>query len=343
MQTNFPRTGLHQLARMAMGATLVIGASAARAEYVVINEDLLPTAVVEARRAQHAAPAAEKHSVLFQRGRSPLIPAGRQALALLIPQIGDGVVRIVGRTDNRRYATIPRKRANNMRDYLIRHGVSVSKIIVEVDNTPNLQSDGDFFASEIHIVRRAAPATAYAAGSGFAHTPTVAPNATALPASYVARHESNADFVMLQDFRPQQQSAPETAPSTRDEKLLIYIAESVKSGKLDASVAVRMLEHLAGAQANKGTALSAVIEKRVPNDYQVFTDASVDVETPIQFDTKTYWLDGLTKGAAAAGIEVTINMTKKVIRLTRASPSPQTKPIPTTANRISYAQTYTGK
>ena len=330
MQTNFPRTRLHQLARMATGATLVIAATTARAEYVVMNDDLLPTAVVEARRAPSSPPPTEKHAVLFQRGRSPLIPAGRAALAALIPQIGDGVVRIVGHTDGRRYATIPRKRANNMRDYLIRHGVSPSKIIVEINNTPNSSSDGVLYASEVYIARRVSAGSVYATGTSYPVAPAV------VRVNYAPPPESTSGFVMLQDIRPQPRSVPSPATSTRDEKLLAYIAESVKSGKLDPAVAVRMLEHIASAQVNKGTALSSIIEKSVPNEYQVFTDANVDIETPIQFDTKTHWLDGLTKGAAAAGIEVTINMTKKVIRLSPASPVPPTKP-------ITYAQTYTGK
>lgn len=63
------------------------------------------------------------------------------------------------------------------------------------------------------------------------------------------------------------------------------------------------------------TALSDVIEKHVPDGFRVYSDADVDVSAPIRYDGSRYWLEALTKGAAAAGVDVTANMSRKIVLL----------------------------
>lgn len=81
------------------------------------------------------------------------------------------------------------------------------------------------------------------------------------------------------------------------------------------------------------TPLSAVIEKNVPDGYKVYTDADVNVETPVRYDASRYWLDALTKGAGDAGIDVSANMAKKIVVLKVGGP-----PRPNIKHEISRSQ-----
>ena len=81
------------------------------------------------------------------------------------------------------------------------------------------------------------------------------------------------------------------------------------------------------------TPLSAVIEKNVPDGYKVYTDADVNIDTPVRYNMSRYWLDALTKGASDAGIEVTANMTRKIVVLKVGN-----TPRPTIKHEISRSQ-----
>lgn len=68
------------------------------------------------------------------------------------------------------------------------------------------------------------------------------------------------------------------------------------------------------------TPLASVIEKNVPDGYKVYTDADVNVDTPVRYDGSRHWLDALTKGAGDAGIDVSANLTKKIVVLKVGGP-----------------------
>lgn len=59
------------------------------------------------------------------------------------------------------------------------------------------------------------------------------------------------------------------------------------------------------------TTLAEIIDKHVPADYKVFTDAEIDLDTLIRYDASQYWIDALSKGAVDSGIDVTVNMIQK--------------------------------
>ena len=63
------------------------------------------------------------------------------------------------------------------------------------------------------------------------------------------------------------------------------------------------------------TTLADVIESHIPGSYRVFTDPEIDVTKPIRFDTSIYWIEALSKAGADAGIDVTANLSKKIIFL----------------------------
>lgn len=62
--------------------------------------------------------------------------------------------------------------------------------------------------------------------------------------------------------------------------------------------------------------LLEAIDLLLPNDYTVFTDANVNQNTLMHFDTRKFWVEALNSGTAETGIELTINFSKKIIYLT---------------------------
>ncbi|QOU76434.1 hypothetical protein JAB4_059340 (plasmid) [Janthinobacterium sp. HH102] len=66
------------------------------------------------------------------------------------------------------------------------------------------------------------------------------------------------------------------------------------------------------------TKLVDVIEKYVPEDYQVFSDAAVNLDSRIRYNGSLYWLDALATGAEKEKIEVSANVSKKTLHLKAA-------------------------
>lgn len=61
------------------------------------------------------------------------------------------------------------------------------------------------------------------------------------------------------------------------------------------------------------TSLAEVIDKHVPSEYRVFTDAEVDVDTLVRFDESSHWIDALSKSGIEYGLDITANITRKLI------------------------------
>ncbi len=62
------------------------------------------------------------------------------------------------------------------------------------------------------------------------------------------------------------------------------------------------------------TTLADIIEKQVPADYKVFVDAGIQSDTRVRYaESATHWIEALSKGAMAVGLDVTVNVTRKVV------------------------------
>lgn len=61
------------------------------------------------------------------------------------------------------------------------------------------------------------------------------------------------------------------------------------------------------------TSLAEIIEKHVPTDYKVFTDAEVNVDSLLRYDERDHWADALGKSGIDSGLDITANLTRKLI------------------------------
>lgn len=61
------------------------------------------------------------------------------------------------------------------------------------------------------------------------------------------------------------------------------------------------------------TSLAEIIEKHVPTDYKVFTDAEVNVDSMLRYDERDHWADALGKSGTDSGLDITANLTRKLI------------------------------
>lgn len=148
MQTRF--NGIKLTWKISL-AILLSNAIQANAVYAVMDDDLMPTEVVETRLpSMH-------YTIPFAKGNSPLTSSGRSALDVIIPQMHGQSVRIVGRPDailrNGKLAQLASNRSNVIRNYLLQEGIPADDIIVEIDNSPNPQQNGNIYPSDIYITR----------------------------------------------------------------------------------------------------------------------------------------------------------------------------------------------
>jgi hypothetical protein len=61
------------------------------------------------------------------------------------------------------------------------------------------------------------------------------------------------------------------------------------------------------------TSLADVIEKHVPGEYKVFTDAEISVDSMIRYDERQHWADALSESGQQSGLDITANLTRKLI------------------------------
>lgn len=94
-----------------------------------------------------------------------------------------------------------------------------------------------------------------------------------------------------------------------------------KPPQLDSSVRVPLNQEL-GANPSTSTrytnmrlTISQVIEYYVPADIRVFTDESVSLTTPIQYDNARPWTESLGASLAASGIDMAVDLGKKTVLL----------------------------
>lgn len=139
-----------KLMQLIFALSILLAALPAHATYTIIDDDLMPTAAVEQ-------PLPITHNTIeFAKNSVVLTSTGRSTLDSLIPQMGGAAIRIIGRPDamvrtSGATAQLSRNRANSIRDYLTRHGISANNMITEVDNSPNPQANGSFYPSDLYI------------------------------------------------------------------------------------------------------------------------------------------------------------------------------------------------
>lgn len=61
------------------------------------------------------------------------------------------------------------------------------------------------------------------------------------------------------------------------------------------------------------SSLAEVIEKHVPSEYKVFTDAEVNVDSLLRYDERQHWADALGQTGSDSGLDINANLTRKVI------------------------------
>lgn len=115
---------------------------------VLVDDDLLPTKATESQ------PVDTHYQIPFNKNRSPLTILGRGALDVLIPEMRATNIHIIGRPDAHVYsrgkmANLATNRANNIRTYLVQHGVPYGNITIQIDNSPNQQENGNLFLSDL--------------------------------------------------------------------------------------------------------------------------------------------------------------------------------------------------
>lgn len=90
-----------------------------------------------------------------------------------------------------------------------------------------------------------------------------------------------------------------------------------KPPQLDASVRIPLNQGLganpstSSRYTNMRLTISQVIEHYVPADIRVFTDESVSLATPIQYDNARPWTESLGASLAVSGIDMVVDLGKK--------------------------------
>lgn len=141
-----------KLTHLIFALSILFATSHAHASYTIIDDGLLPTAAVEQ-------PLPITHSTIeFTKNSNVLTTTGRSTLDSLIPQMGGAAIRIIGRPDAVAHTSgatsqLSSNRAQRIRDYLTRQGISANNMITEVDNSPNPQANGSFYPSDLYITQ----------------------------------------------------------------------------------------------------------------------------------------------------------------------------------------------
>lgn len=219
------------LERIFVAGLLAVVTASAKADYTVINDDLLPTSVVEARYIQPP----KFFTVGFVKNRSTLTNTGRNTINSLLPLMLDASVKIIGRPDataaRGKTAMIPENRARNIKDFLTRQGVPANSITIEIDNSPNPQESGIIYPSDIVITRadrRQVVASAYTQQQ---YTPP-------------PQRQMLASYAQAAQQQPVLQQNPSTA--SQQDALIQFINQGVKTGQMEPAVALQLMRALLG-------------------------------------------------------------------------------------------------
>lgn len=243
----------------------------AHATYTVIDDDLYPTAAIEARDNRYYASSenlpSDKFKVGFIKGSSTVGPLARSFVDGLLPRMQSAArIRIVARTDSvaptdsAKQESLAMARAIALRSYIARAGIPSSIVQIEVDTTGTPQAATGISPADIFI--SSGVAAAPRPQVRFSHEPP------AIAHAYRYLHEGSEParpaMVTLTTVAPRQvqvnasaatpMSAPSNSPANSDERLIAYINQAVQSGQMQPSVALQLLRSMADAAPRTATA-----------------------------------------------------------------------------------------
>jgi hypothetical protein len=239
----------------------IVGALAlitnAHATYTVIDDDLYPTAAIQARDRSGDDRSAEKFKVTFNRGSSVVGPMARSYVDDLIPRMqAASRIRIVGRTDyasateNKKQHSLGMARASALRAYLVQAGIPSNIIQVDLDATGNPLASSGISPAEIIISnsRDSAPSVVDQVRAQYR-----AQQDQAIPHAYQYLNQAPEAAMRSAALAPVNVVAQAQAPATRsptDERLIQYINQAVQTGQMLPSVAAQILRSLAEASTS---------------------------------------------------------------------------------------------
>lgn len=228
----------------------------AHAGYTVIEDDLLPTSALEARNAAlmgRLPTFPDEYRIGFGLRRTALGPNGRTAVNALLPLLRDAAsIRIVGRPDSVANSTLARDRAAGLRTHLQRLGVPSDRILVEIDNSPNIATEPGVFPVDLYVVRGTVIPSLHAQDY-------VAPQPRLGTRSLAQKYQMQTADERSGYSRPSPRNVPAstsppvtpapTGSSPGDAAVLAYITAAVASGQMNTNTALVLLRALA---ANAG-------------------------------------------------------------------------------------------
>ena len=214
-----------------LGSLWLLASPTAHAVYTVIDDDLYPTSMLEARAKLFAPVSEPDHfSISFRKSQSALGASGFAALNAILPNLRNGTIRIVGRVDATPYSiekqgSLARNRAINIRDFLVNAGIPLSNITIVADNNPNPQSNGSLYPSDIYVTR------SQARGQQLNPRDSLDANEELVSSSRPYATTTSATNLVSQP----------TSNNSGNAQLVQYINQAVRSGQMTPDVAVQLL------------------------------------------------------------------------------------------------------
>jgi hypothetical protein len=248
MQITFPaadrsRKQMKRLQHLFVAGSMILLTHGANADYTVIDDDLLPTKMIQSRLPQQQLPQTH-HTIAFTKGYSRLTLPARDALNALLPLMQGASIRIVGHSDAQRYARLASNRAKSIREYLVRQGIPDSSIVSDIDNTPNPHTNGSIYSSDLYITRleTRAPSPYPAALEFFAPSAPPPTYAQQIPQQQPQQRmvaptpaPTQSPYVVI--------AAPTPARAEQDQ-LIQYINHAVQSGQMEPAVAIKLIRQM---------------------------------------------------------------------------------------------------
>lgn len=243
--------------RAALPIAALLASVSAHASFTVIDDDLYPSYMTEARSRAIDGLNSDKLKITFSKGSAVLNPMARSFLDEMTPRLRNAAqIRIIGSMDsaseneNKKNRKIGTARAAAIRSYLLNQGIAADILEVEVQTGSNPDASKGFSTTDVVVsnARSARSATQERAIPGnyqYLRNGTV----PAVPASFVAQPVS---------------------PSINNEAMLQYINLAVQSGQMAPSVAVEMIRSMLEAKTSTpvitGTSTHSAVY--APQNYQ---------------------------------------------------------------------------
>jgi hypothetical protein len=314
---------------------LGLSSASVQAAYTVIDDDLYPTSMIEARNTG-AKGVTEKFKVGFTKGSSVLTPIARAAVEGYLVKMQPGVtITITARIDNAAPTTNARQqglalaRGAAIRAYLVGEGVEAEAIRVEVDPAGNPQSGAGISVAEVAITTPA-PVAAPA---------RFAPQVAAAPQRAIPHQYRNLTAAEPDRTRAEPAIAEIAHRPSSDDRIIKYINSAVSSGQMSPAVAAQIIRALmeASGVAQPPAQVAAPLPTRWELKARMTLKENIDAWAeasgwkPTIWDsvsafevTANRWLDGgfpdvLRRIADSTGLNICANPRERTIRVTDAA------------------------